>query len=173
MRARGESGITVVEVIVSVALVSIVSAVFLPIMATSSRSVHPMRVRSQTIDSLRNSLSAIGREMRSAACVLEPAAGPSAAAATPSNRLKFRTEANNVSYEVTYIAENGQLIRQVTGEDSVLVETGLVNPGDAFTHIETPRRTVKVLFHFQPDPDEPALDLSTVITGRNAWDGCL
>ena len=172
MRARGDAGITVVEMVVSVALVSIVSAVFLPVMATSSRSVHPMRVRSQTIDSLRNSLSSIGREMRSAACVLEPLAGSSAATATPSNRLTFKTEANNSEYTVTYIAENGQLIREVEGENSVLVETGLVNPGDAFTHIETPRRTVKVLFHFQPDPDEPALDLSTVITGRNAWDGC-
>ena len=167
MRARGDAGITVVEMVVSVALVSIVSAVFLPVMATSSRSVHPMRVRSQTIDSLRNSLSSIGREMRSAACVLEPGAND-----PPGNRLRFVTEANNSEYEVTYIAENGQLIRQVTGENSVLVETGLVEPGDAFTHIATPRRTVKVLFHFQPDPDEPALDLSTVITGRNAWDGC-
>ena len=173
MRARDESGITVVEVIVSVMLVSVVSAVFLPIMATSSRSIHPMRVKSQTIDSLRNSLASIGREMRSAACVLEPAAAPSAAEATPSNELTFVTEANNTEYTVTYTAENGQLLRQVEGEDIVqLVETGLVNPGDAFTHIETPRRTVKVLFHFQPDPDEPALDLSTVITGRNAWDGC-
>jgi type II secretory pathway component PulJ len=167
MRARGESGITVVELIVSVALVSIVSAVFLPIMATSTRSIHPMRVRSQTIDSLRNSLATIGREMRSAACVIEPVPND-----PPGNRLKFVTEANNSSYEVTYIAENGQLIRQVTGENSVLVETGLVNSGDAFTHIETPRRTVKVLFHFQPDPGQPVLDLSTVITGRNAWDGC-
>ena len=167
MRARGDAGITVVEMIVSVALISIVSAVFLPIMATSSRSVHPMRVRSQTIDSLRNSLASIGREMRSAACVIEPGAND-----PPGNRLKFVTEANNSEYEVTYIAENGQLIRQVTGENSVLVETGLVNPGDAFTHIATPRRTVKVLFHFQPDPDEPVLDLSTVMTGRNAWDGC-
>lgn len=172
MRARGEAGITVVEMIISVALVSIVSAVFLPVMATSSRSVHPMRVRSQTIDSLRNSLSSIGREMRSAACVIEPAAGGTAATATPSNRLKFVTEANNVQSTVTYIAANGQLIREEEGEDTLLIETGLVNPGDAFTHIETPRRTVKVLFHFQPDPDEPALDLSTVITGRNAWDGC-
>ena len=169
MKGRGESGVTMIEMIVSVMLVSIVSAVFLPIMATSSRSVHPMRVRSQTIDSLRNSLSSIGREMRSAACILEP--GPND---PPGNRLKFRTEANNHSeYTVTYIAENGQLLRQVEDEDSLqLVESGLVNSGDAFTHIATPRRTVKVLFHFQPDPNEPALDLSTVITGRNAWDGC-
>jgi len=167
MRTRDESGITVVELVISIMLIGIVSTVFLPIMATASRSIHPMRVRSQTIDSLRNSLSSIGREMRSAECVSEPAAN-----AGPGNRLRFTTEANNTTYEVTYIAENGQLLREVTGENTVLVETGLVNPDDAFTHIATPRRTVKVLFHFQPDPSEPALDLSTVMAGRNAWHAC-
>ena len=87
--------------------------------------------------------------------------------------LTFTTEANNSTYEVTYTATNGQLLRQVTGQSSVtLLETGLVNPGDAFTHIATPRRTVKVVFHFQPDPKEPVLDLSTVIAGRNAWHTC-
>jgi type II secretory pathway component PulJ len=168
MRARDESGITVVELVISVMLVGIVSAVFLPIMASSSRSIHPMQVRSQTIDSLRNALSAIGREMRSAECVSEPAAN-----APAGNRLQFRTDANNENYEVTYTAENGQLLRKVTGEDFVqVVETGLVNTGDAFTHIATPRRTVNVVFHFQPDPDSKVLDLSTVIAGRNAWHSC-
>ena len=89
------------------------------------------------------------------------------------NVLTFTTEANNSTYEVTYTATHGQLLRQVTGQSSVtLLETGLVNPGDAFTHIATPRRTVKVVFHFQPDPKEPVLDLSTVIAGRNAWHTC-
>jgi hypothetical protein len=74
---------------------------------------------------------------------------------------------------VTYTAVDGQLLRQVTGEDSVtLLQTGLVNPADAFTHIATPRRTVKVVFHFQPDPTRPVLDLSTVMAGRNAWHAC-
>lgn len=167
IRARQESGITVVELVISVMIIGIVSGVFLPIMASSQRSIRPMQVKSQTIDALRNSLTSIGREMRSAACVSEPA--PNAA---PSNRLRFTTDANNTVYEVTYIAQDGQLLRQVTGENSVLVETGLVNPGDAFTHIATPRRTVRVVFHFQPDPKEPVLDLSTVITGRNAWHAC-
>jgi prepilin-type N-terminal cleavage/methylation domain-containing protein len=168
-RLRGaESGLTLVEVVVAVSLLSIVSAVFLPILATASRSVHPMEVQSQSIDSLRNALASIGREMRSAACVTEPAANAGA-----SNRLRFTTDANNSTYEVTYTATAGQLLRQVTGESSVtLVETGLVNPGDAFTHIATPRRTVKVAFHFQPDPKRPVLDLSTVVAGRNAWHAC-
>ena len=167
-QSRAESGLTLVEVVVAVALLSTVSAVFLPLMATATRSVHPMEVRSQSIDSLRNALASIGREMRSAACVTEPVAN-----AGPSNRLRFTTDANNSTYEVTYTASAGQLLRQVTGQDTVtLVETGLVNPGDAFTHIATPRRTVKVVFHFQPDPKEPVLDLSTVIAGRNAWHAC-
>jgi type II secretory pathway component PulJ len=167
-RIRDEAGITIVELVVATSLLTFVSAIFLPIMATSTRSVRPMQVQSQSIDSLRNALAAIGREMRSAACVTEPAAN-----APAGNRLRFTTDANNTSYEVTYIATNGQLLRQVTGQSSVtLLDTGLVNPGDAFTHIATPRRTVKVLFHFQHDPKEPVLDLSTVMAGRNAWHAC-
>jgi type II secretory pathway component PulJ len=166
--ARAEAGITVMELVFTVSLLLVVSAVFLPIMATSARSVRPMQVQSQSIDSLRNALAAIGREMRSAACVTEPAANAGA-----SNRLRFTTDANNTTYEVTYTATNGQLLRQVTGESTVtLLQTGLVNPNDAFTHISTPRRTVKVVFHFQPDPKEPVLDLSTVMAGRNAWHSC-
>ena len=167
-RLRGQDGITVVEGVVATALLAFVSAVFLPLMATSARSVHPMQVKSQSIDSLRNALGSIGREMRSAACVTEPAANAAAG-----NRLRFTTDANNSVYEVTYSVEDGQLLRQVTGESTVtLLDTGLVNGSDAFTHIATPRRTVKVLFHFQHDPDEPALALSTVMAGRNAWHTC-
>lgn len=167
-RTRSEAGISVMELMVSIGLLTTVGVVFLPLMATAGRSVRPMQVKSQSIDSLRNALATIGREMRSAACVIEPAAN-----APAGNTLKFATDANNTSYEVTYTASGGQLLRQVTGESSVkLVETGLVNTGDAFTHIATPRRTVEVVFHLQPDPGEPILDLSTVMAGRNAWSNC-
>ncbi len=168
VRRRDEDGFSLVEVVVTVALLSIVSAVFLPLMDTATRSVRPMQVESQSIDSLRNALAAIGRELRSADCVTDPAAN-----AGPSSTLTFTTEANNSTYEVTYTATDGQLLRQVTGQSSVtLLETGLVNPGDAFTYIATPRTTVNVVFHFQPDPNEPVLDLSSVIAGRNAWHTC-
>jgi prepilin-type N-terminal cleavage/methylation domain-containing protein len=165
---REEGGFSLVEVVVTVALLSIVGAVFLPLMATATRSVRPMQVESQSIDSLRNALASIGRELRSADCVTAPGAN-----GAPSNVLTFTTEANDSNYEVTYTATAGQLLRQVTGQSSVtLLETGLVNPGDAFTFIATPRTTVKAVFHFQPDPSRPVLDLSTVIAGRNAWHSC-
>jgi hypothetical protein len=163
---------TVVEISVAVSLMLAVSAVFLPILATATRTVQPMQVQSRSIDSLRNALAAIGREMRSASCVVEPSA---VAPNNVGNTLTFVTDANNTTHEVTYTITGGQLTRQVTGEATVtLLDSGLVNPSDAFTHIATPRRTVKVNFHFQHDPSRPALDLSTVIAGRNAWDnsGC-
>jgi prepilin-type N-terminal cleavage/methylation domain-containing protein len=165
---REEHGFSLVEVVVTVALLSIVSAVFLPLMDTATRSVRPMQVESESIDSLRDALASIGRELRSADCVTAPVANGGR-----SNVLTFTTEANDTSYEVTYTATAGQLLRQVTGQSSVtLLETGLVNPGDAFTYIATPRTTVNVVFHLQPDPKEPVLDLSTVIAGRNAWHAC-
>jgi type II secretory pathway pseudopilin PulG len=171
-RHRSEAGMTVVEISVAVALLLTVSAVFLPMLATATRTVRPMQLQSQSIDSLRNALASIGREMRSASCVVEPTA---VAPDNVGNTLTFITDANNTTYQVTYTVTAGQLTRQVDGEDAVtLLDTGLVNPSDAFTHIATPRRTVKVNFHFQHDPSRPALDLSTVIAGRNAWDnsGC-
>ena len=173
-RRRSEAGMTVVEISVAVALLLTVSAVFLPMLATASRTVRPMQEQSQSIDSLRNALAVIGREMRSASCVVTPGSDPEGDA-NVGNTLTFITESNNTTKEVTYTITAGQLLRQVTGEDAVtLLDTGLVNPSDAFTHIATPRRTVKVSFHFQHDPSRPVLDLSTVIAGRNAWDnsGC-
>jgi type II secretory pathway component PulJ len=168
LRHAADAGITLVEVVVAVSLLSIVSAVFLPLLASATRTVAPMQTKSQSIDSLRNALASIGRELRSARCVAEPAANTAAG-----NVLRFTTEANNVTHEVTYTAGGGQLLRQVTGESRVtLLETGLVNPGDAFTHIATPRRTVKAVFHLQPDPARPVVDLSTVMAGRNAWHAC-
>ena len=164
-RFRSESGITVLEMAVSMTLISIVFAVFLPVLDTATRSVRPLQAQSVAVDELRSSLTMIGRELRSALCVKHPDAnGPSG------NVLDFITEANDTQYEVTYTVANGQLLRQVTNESEViLVGTGLTGTNPAFTYIATPRRTVNVDFTYQPDPTQPGRELSTVMTGRNAW----
>jgi type II secretory pathway component PulJ len=164
-RSRSESGVTILEVVVSMSLISIVSAVFLPVLDTATRSVRPLQAQSVAVDDLRSSLAMIGRELRSALCITQPSAnGPSG------NVLQFTTEANNQSYEVTYTVNNGTLLRQVTGQSQViLVGTGLTGQNAAFTYFATPRRTVKVDFTYQPDATQPGRELSTVMTGRNAW----
>jgi len=164
-RSRSESGVTILELVMSITLISIVSAVFLPVLDTATRSVRPLQAQSVAVDDLRSSLAMIGRELRSALCITQPSAnGPSG------NVLRFTTEANDQQYEVTYTVTNGTLLRQVTNQSQViLVGTGLTGQGAAFTYIATPRRTVKVDFTYQPDPTQPGRELSTVMAGRNAW----
>jgi len=164
-RVRSESGVTILEMAVSIALISIVSAVFFPILDTATRSVRPLQAQSVAVDDLRSSLAMIGRELRSALCVTQPSAN-----GLSGNVLKFTTEANDQQYEVTYTVTNGTLLRQVTGQSEViLVGKGLTGPNAAFTYIATPRRTVKVDFTYQPDLTQPGRELSTVMAGRNAW----
>jgi len=164
-RSRSESGVTILELVMSMTLISIVSAVFLPVLDTATRSVRPLQAQSVAVDDLRSSLAMIGRELRSALCITQPSAnGPSG------NVLRFTTEANDQQYEVTYTVTNGTLLRQVTNQSQViLVGTGLTGQGAACTYIATPRRTVKVDFTYQPDPTQPGRELSTVMAGRNAW----
>lgn len=164
-RLRAQAGVTITEMVVSMTLVGVVSVVFLPLLATATRSVAPMQAQSVAVDDLRNSLATIGRELRSALCVTSPSAnGPS------SNVLSFTTEANNERYDVTYTVAGGQLIRSRPDQGQVtLVGSGLVGEQNAFTYIANPRQTVTVQFTFQPDPSHPARELSTVMVGRNAY----
>jgi type II secretory pathway pseudopilin PulG len=173
-RLKSQAGVTLVELVVATGLISVVMAVFMPLLASATRATHPMEVQSQAIDSLRTSLGTIGRELRSAVCVSQPAPISSATASTGSgNVLTFSTDANGAQYTVTYTVTGGQLLRQKQGQSSVtLVASGLVSPDDAFTYIATPRRTVRVRLHFQPDPKRPSKELSTVMAGRNAWHNC-
>lgn len=164
-RFRRESGVTILELVMSMTLISIVSAVFLPVLDTATRSIRPMQAQSDAVDDLRASLATIGRELRSALCITVPAANGASG-----DVLQFTTEANNQQYEVTYTVTNGRLLRQVTGESQViLVGTGLTGQAAAFTYMATPRRTVKVDFTYQPDPSQSGRRLSTVMVGRNAW----
>ena len=163
-RLRSQVGVTITEMVVSMTLVGTVGAVFLPILATATRSVRPMQAQSEAVDDLRNSLATIGRELRSALCVAEPTNTASG------NVLRFTTEANNEQYEVTYTVTGGQLIRHRADQGQMtLVASGLVGEDDAFTFIANPRQTVKVQFTFQPDPTQPGRELSTVMVGRNAY----
>lgn len=167
-RLRSQSGITVLEMSVALTLLAIVSAVFFPLLNTATRTAAPMQANSEAVDSLRNSLAIIGRELRSAACIVSPTAN-----STSGNVLSFSTDANGPRYTVTYSVTGGQLLRQVQGQSVVtLVASSLISPENAFTYIETPRRTVKVKLYFQPNPSYPAKELSTVMAGRNAWRNC-
>lgn len=169
-RARDERGMSLIELTVAIGILAMVGGLFVTVLGTATRKTRPMQLQAKTVDELRNSVAAIARELRSAECISLPVAN-----ASPSSVLRFTTHfgENVTAYEVTYTATGGQLLRQRTGEDAVrMVSSSLVNASDAFQHLATPRRTVRIQFHVQSAPDQAVRDLSTTVAGRNAWKAC-
>jgi len=163
---------SLVEVMVAMALMVAIVPVFVPLLLSASRSARELGFQSQTLDQLRLTVATIGRELRSAECIYEPVAN---GAAGPT--LRFRTDAflsasDSTSYDVTYTAAAGELLRQVTGQGRTSVAGGLVDPTGAFQQFSTPRRSVTLLFRVQSDPKDPVRDVATTIAGRNTWRDC-
>lgn len=159
---------SLVEVLVAMSLMVAIVPIFVPLLISSTRSARSLGFQSQALDQLRLSVATVGRELRSAQCIYEPAPNGSAGPA-----LRFLTNANNATYEVTYTAADGELRRQRTGQGTTIAATGLVAPyDDAFRQIFTPRRSVKLVFRVQTDPEQPVRDVATTIAGRNAWRDC-
>jgi prepilin-type N-terminal cleavage/methylation domain-containing protein len=165
-----EAGMTLIELSVAMGILAVIFAVFLSVLATATRKTQPLQHQAQTVDELRIALSAIARELRSAQCVALPVAN-----GATSSTLRFTSffGGGSDAYEVTYTATGGQLLRQVTGETAVrMVSSSLVSTADAFQHMATPRRTIRIRFHVQSDPTKASRELSTTVAGRNAWKVC-
>jgi prepilin-type N-terminal cleavage/methylation domain-containing protein len=171
-RYRANAGMSLVEVMVAMTLMLVIVPVFGPLLLSASRSARSLGLQSQTLDELRLVMATIGRELRSAECIYEPVANGAAGATLRFRTAAFLTVGGNAAYEVTYTAVVGELRRQVTGQVTTIAATGLVDPSAAFEQEFTPRRSVKLAFHIQSEPQSPVRDLVTTIGGRNAWRDC-
>jgi type II secretory pathway pseudopilin PulG len=171
-RVRATAGMSLVEVMVAMTLMLVIVPVFSPLLLSASRSARSLGLQSQTLDELRLVVATIGRELRSAECIYEPVANEAAGATLRFRTAAFLTVGGNDAYEVTYTAVVGELRRQVTGQGATIAATGLVDPSGAFEQEFTPRRSVKLAFRIQSDPESPVRDVATTIGGRNAWRDC-
>jgi prepilin-type N-terminal cleavage/methylation domain-containing protein len=162
-----ERGMTLVELVVAMSIFAVVTTIFMPMIGDSLRTSSRLEHQSESIDQARTTFQAIARELRSAECITLPAEN------TTGTTLRFTTNANNSSYEVTYSASGSTMVRQVTGNPtSSVVATDLVSTSDLFHQISTPRRTVLLTLRVRVDPKETPRLLTTTIAGRNAWRTC-
>ena len=171
-RLKGDSGMSLVEILVAMALMTAIVPVFAPLLVSATRNARSLSAQSQALDELRAAVATIGRELRSAECIPEPApngpAGPTLRFLTNA----FLTDADTAAYEVTYTVAGDELRRQVTGQGTTIAASGLVDASGTFQQVVTPRRSVKVAFRVRADPEEPVRDVTTAIAGRNAWRDC-
>lgn len=169
---KGEAGMSLVEILVAMALMAAIVPVFAPLLVSATRNAQSLSAQSQALDELRAAVATIGRELRSAECIPEPApngpAGPTLRFLTNA----FLTDASTTAYEVTYSVAGDELRRQVTGGGTTIAASGLVDASNTFQQVVTPRRSVKVALRIQAGPEEPVRDVTTTIAGRNAWRDC-
>jgi type II secretory pathway pseudopilin PulG len=166
-----ESGITLAELVVALALLVVAAPIVGTEMLSSLRATTQLSDSSQVLDELRLQVTAISRELRSASCIASPAPNGSG------TKLTFNTASNGVGPNsagstVTYEVVAGELRRTQGTGSAAVVSRGIVGPAAPFRQVTTPRRSVEVSFSVRLLPDKPAQTIRTVVAGRNAWRTC-
>jgi len=162
---RSQDGMSLVETLIALALLSLIVPVLGPIMVSSARSGSELQTHSEVVDELQLQVAQIARELRSAECIYEPAEN------TSGTTLRFLTDANSSSYEVSYSVVDGALVR--TRDTTVRgVGRGIVGPASPFLQIANPRRSVEIDLQIRLDDDQGAKRVRTTVAGRNAWRTC-
>jgi prepilin-type N-terminal cleavage/methylation domain-containing protein len=164
--ADGDGGFTLVELMVSLAVMTLLSTLVGGVLVSAMRATGSLEASAAAVDEGRRISAGLDRELRSATCIRLPAVG------APGNRLVFDTRANGVDQRVTYAVDAGRLTRQIDlGPADTLSERLAPGITAAFTQQATPLRTVQVDVTLQSSKGG-TYRLTTTIAGRNAWRAC-
>ena len=173
LRPRRQAGMSLIELLVAISLLSAIVAVFGPVMTAAMNSGRRVEAQSRNLDELRVAMASIGRDLRSADCIYLPTI-PGGSDNAYSDWLSFDTQANNTFTYVEYhVTTGGQLTRELNNDGNIkTVATGLLNPSTTFRQWSTPRRSVELRLEVRLDAKQGSRQLRSTIAGRNAWRAC-
>lgn len=171
-RGRAESAMTAVELVMAVSLLGAIVAVFGPVMSSAFNAAEVTQNESRALDEVRNAVSRIDRELRSAKCIDTPVVDTTGTVLTFTTQTFDKTDTTS-DYEVTYAVDaQGRLTRTV-GLDTTYVGEGIVITSEEFSHSGNPGQRAKVTVKLQVRFDSGnSRNVSTEIAGRNAWAAC-
>jgi prepilin-type N-terminal cleavage/methylation domain-containing protein len=159
-RADDERGFTIVEVVLSISLLAIVVAVLCSALWTVQRNEQFSRGRTEALDSMRNSLSRMTKDLRQAYSIN----------GTPdATTLDVNTYVDGVQARVFYDMTGTTLIRRINGGPAIPVQKGLTS-SSIFTYSPdaTNPDVVSIVFVVKP-PNLPdtTLTLNAEVAFRN------
>ncbi len=160
-----DAGVTLIELAVSMLIMSIVMVMFLTTLASAMNSSGRLQRSAEAIDGARLISAQLDRELRSAECISTPAEN------TTGNTLVFRTLMNGGVATITYRVSAGEVTRQVDLSAKDVIITNVGTSTDAFTQVVTPLRTIRVRIPIK-SANGGTFSLETTIAGRNAWRTC-
>jgi type II secretory pathway component PulJ len=163
--SRGDDGVTLVELTVSMLVMSLVMVSFLTTLTSAMNTSGRLQRSTAAVDEARRVSAQLDRELRSAQCISSPAENQSG------NTLVFRSLVNGSVATITYEVSTGRITRQqdLAAEQVVITNVGATTT--AFRQVVTPLRTVLVRIPIQSE-NGGSFSLETTIAGRNAWRSC-
>jgi prepilin-type N-terminal cleavage/methylation domain-containing protein len=162
---RRDRGVTLVELMISMALMGLVVAIVAATLGLAQRTTNRIESSSNAIDAARLVSATLDRELRSAVCIKEPVPNQPA----PRNVLTFQTAASPGA-GITYEIVDDTVTRTENGATRTVVEhVGATTT--AFQQLMTPLRTVVVDIPIRSD-NGGEFHLQTTVAGRNAWGQC-
>ena len=163
---RRDAGTTLVELMVTLAVMSIAMAMIAATLILIQRSTNQIQNSSTAIDSARLMSATLDRELRSAVCITSPEETESG------NILTFQTIASDRVVIVTYtVIANGTVERSQDLSAPRTVIEGVGSTTTAFRQLNTPLRTIVVDIPIR-SVSGGEFHLQTTIAGRNAWHRC-
>jgi type II secretory pathway pseudopilin PulG len=183
-RLRDDRGITLVEVVVSMALMSLVLLVFTTTMSSVQRAAVEQEVRTRLVDDARLALQSIERQVRSGNVLYDPSSETDPYGSSAGYMFRIYTQANAPSLPgyrcALWLIDDGQRLLYrwwppLAPEDATswrVVTEGIVNRdlSDPAFFLDPTARTMVVNLQVNPDLDErpeATQQVDTSVTGRN------
>jgi type II secretory pathway pseudopilin PulG len=116
-RARGEAGLTLVELVVAIALLGTLTAMLGPVLVGSFRASDAATSDGIAADDLRVATAMLEHDLRGAACVALPLPGGTGGA------LQLTTRAGGATVAVRWEVVGGRVVRSVAGSAGAPVGT--------------------------------------------------
>lgn len=162
---RRDGGVTLVELMISIAVMVIVTAMAASTLLLAQRTTKQIENSATAVDSARLLSAELDRELRSAVCISSPGEN------LTSNTLTFQTLAIDDVVVLSYSVAFGTVTRtENLGEPRTII-SGVGLTTTAFRQVTTPLRTVEVNIPIKSD-NGGEFNLQTTVAGRNAWRPC-
>ncbi len=172
-RSAREAGFSAIELVVAMSLLTAIVAIFGPVMTSSFNSARVTQNESRALDEIRNAVSRIDRELRSAECITAPTAGSTGSGLTFTTYADDGTNPSS-AYEVTYSVDADGYLTRTVGTTTTQVGEGIVVTSEEFGHVANvgERAAVSIDLQVRFEDDHSPRKISTQIAGRNAWKAC-
>ena len=183
-RLRGNSGITLIELVVSMSIMTLVIVVFTSTMISVQNAEVEEQIRVDLVDQARLSVQSIERQVRSGNVLYDPSDESDPYGGPAGYMMRIYTQANAPSLPgyrcaLWLIDDERQLIYRwwpplepESATDWRVVSTGVVNRdlGDSAFFLDPTERTMVISLELNPDLDgrpEATQQVDTSVTGRN------